>query len=79
MPAGMIFATARTDHKKENRIMLTKLDNPMPFESRLVEIEAARQTLIEAARQRLDARIVQHIEYRAAEIIDGMLASASGK
>jgi hypothetical protein len=55
--------------------MLTKLNESVPFESRLDDIEAARQALVHAARQRLDARIVQHLEYRASEIIDAMLGS----
>jgi len=55
--------------------MLTRTDQALPFESRLAEIEGARQALVESARQRLEARIVQHVEFRAAEIIDGMLAA----
>jgi hypothetical protein len=55
--------------------MLTKLDAPMPFESRLDDIEAARQALVYSARQRIEARIVQYVEHRTCEIIDAMLAS----
>jgi hypothetical protein len=59
----------------EDHNMLMKLDQSLPFETRLAEIEHARQSLVEAARQRLDARIVQHVEFRATEVIDGMLGS----